>query len=222
MVAVMLYTVYVTGSAMISGFKAGTRMADLEDKARFEKDYTKSEEYKAILQQQTDEEAWANSTPVSFKVGVGAKASTLINEKTGKPEKVWIRSVDVNYTAPGYFLAIKALSYLLMAALSVAILILAFKLIARFRNSENIFSVRNLHTIRRLAFSILAYYLIWWSITYLEIYFIQQSFSLAGRSIDIASSLEFPNGLFQVPFAFIIYEIFAIGVRMREENQLTV
>ena len=73
-----------------------------------------------------------------------------------------------------------------------------------------------------MAFSILAYYIIWWGITLVEVYFIQQSFSLAGQTIDIAGSLDFPNGLFEIPLIFIIYEIFAIGVRMREENQLTV
>ena len=109
-----------------------------------------------------------------------------------------------------------------MVVLLITVLVLSFKLIARFRNSENIFLMRNLKLIRIMAFSILAYYIIWWGITLVEVYFIQQSFSLAGQPIDIAGSLDFPNGLFEIPFIFIIYEIFAIGVRMREENQLTV
>ena len=109
-----------------------------------------------------------------------------------------------------------------MAVLSLTILVLAFKLIARFRNSENIFLVRNLKLIRRLAFCTLIYYVLWWTITLIEVYFISQSFSIAGCNIDLVSTLELPSGLFEVPFTFIVYEIFTIGVKMREENQLTV
>ena len=65
-------------------------------------------------------------------------------------------------------------------------------------------------------------YVLWWTITLIEVYFISQSFSIAGCNIDLVSTLELPSGLFEVPFTFIVYEIFTIGVKMREENQLTV
>ena len=113
-----------------------------------------------------------------------------------------MRTIDVNYKSPHYFLAVKGLSFLIMAGLSLTILILAFKLIARFRNSENIFLVRNLKLIRRLAFCTLIYYVLWWTITLVEVYFIKQSFSLEGCNKDQKIKLEQPNSLFVVPITF--------------------
>ena len=222
MSCMMLYTLYDAGKALVNGYAEGTHMTDLELKAQQDSVYAKSQEYKAIKRKQLEDEDWATATPVSFKVGLQAPPTTFINQKTGKPERVWMRTIDVNYKSPHYFLAVKGLSFLIMAGLSLTILILAFKLIARFRNSENIFLVRNLKLIRRLAFCTLIYYVLWWTITLVEVYFIKQSFSLEGCNIDLISTLELPNGLFEVPFTFIVYEVFSIGVKMREENQLTV
>ena len=222
MSCVMLYTVYDASRALISGYTVGTNMTNLEIKAQKDSSYAKSQEYKDIVKKQMEDEDWASATPVSFKVGLEAPPTVFTNQKTGKPERVWMRTIDVNYNAPHYFLAIKGLSFLIMAVLSLTILVLAIKLIARFRNSENIFLVRNLKLIRRLAFCTLIYYVLWWTITLIEVYFISQSFSIAGCNIDLVSTLELPSGLFEVPFTFIVYEIFTIGVKMREENQLTV
>ncbi|WP_232220181.1 hypothetical protein [Prevotella falsenii] len=55
---------------------------------------------------------------------------------------------DVNYQSPRYFLVIKSLFYIVMAVLTIMVLVMSFKLIARFRNSENIFLTRNLKVIR--------------------------------------------------------------------------
>lgn len=222
MSAVMLYAFYDARKDIVSDFKAGARTADIEEKIRHDKNYVNSKEYKEIMRERDESEAWVRATTISFKANLDAEPATFVNQKTGKPEKIWIRMADVNYQSPRYFLVIKSLFYIVMAVLTIMILVMSFKLIARFRNSENIFLTRNLKVIRIMAFSVLAYYIIWWGIKLAEIYFIQQSFSLAGQTIDIADSLDFPNGLFEIPFIFIIYEIFAIGVRMREENQLTV
>ena len=222
MSAVILYSFYAVSKDMVSGFTAGVRSADIEAKIRNDKNYANSEEYKKLLQERDESEAWARAATISFKADLNAEPATFVNQKTGKPAKVWIRTADVNYQSPRYFIAVKSLCYFVMVVLLITVLVLSFKLIARFRNSENIFLMRNLKLIRIMAFSILAYYIIWWGITLVEVYFIQHSFGLAGQTIDIAGSLDFPNGLFEIPFIFIIYEIFAIGVRMREENQLTV
>lgn len=222
MFCVMIYTVYDVSVTVIRGLKNGEEITALLNSVGKDKG-------PLIIQDGKEEdgiglknEDWIASSPIALTLNDEAKPVIFVNQKTGKEQKVWPRYVDINYKSPHYFLGIKAIGFSLVVILSVVLLIVALKLFMNFRNSENIFEVRNLKLIRILAIITVSYYVVLWLVTLGEIYFIHKSFSIAGYSMSVLKTLDLPGGLYKIPLMFIVYEIFLIGVKMREENQLTV
>lgn len=222
MLVIMMYTLYVTGEMFGRAWATTDIIYEAKEKVEKDKNYAKTAEYKQIMQHDKDVQMRGNMTNISLGVDLNSNPILVKNEKTGKQEKVWVTALDVVSAMPSMLQTTKNITFFGLIVLSVMMLVFSFKLILHFRNVENIFSLENLKLIKKLAYTTLAFYLLFWATTFVEVYYASKAFELQGRTIDYISSIDMPNGLFEVPLLFIIYEVFAIGVRMREENQLTV
>lgn len=219
------YTLYSTGKIFGMGVAHGWNMRMAEDKANKDIAYAKSKEYKDLMERDKYIDLRTQTVNMKFGLDIDASPVKVKNERTGKEEKVWITSCDVPYKVSdslSYVSFIVRLIYLLLLIIAIVTTVNYYKLIRNFSKSDNIFSLVNLKYIKRIAILTTAIYLMIWTSMLFDLYICNQSFALEGRTIDYISMLELPNGLFEIPFLFIIYEVFSIGVKMREENQLTV
>jgi hypothetical protein len=112
----------------------------------------------------------------------------------------------------------------LFAVLSVAGYVLALVALIRFVariNRSEIFVWRNVKLLRRLGLYLCVSFLAFTGSAYLDCYAVSQSISIAGYTINWWVGLENTNLLLGLA-ALLIAEVFAIGLRLQEEQDLTI
>ena len=160
-----------------------------------------------------------NLMPARF---VGLSHGTITNKVTGQPVDIWPERIAVNMPVsyPRWFNIVNDVSRYTVYALLIAIVVLFLKLIVRV-NREIVFDWRNVRLLRWLGALELAGTVV---ITAIQIYgasIVSRQFGVSGFVTDYfsyVSAMELTVGL----VALIVAEIFAVGLKMKEEQDLTV
>ena len=160
-----------------------------------------------------------NLMPARF---VGLNHGTIINKVTGESVDFWPERIAVNMPVsyPQWFMVVNEVSRYLVYALLIAIVVLFLKLIVRV-NRGMVFEWRNVRLLRWLGGIELAGSIV---TTVIQIYgasIISGQFGVGGFVPDYfsyVSVMELTVGL----VALIVAEIFAVGLKMKEEQDLTV
>lgn len=219
---VLCVSLYELGKAFGTGVSAGYALEKARYEASHNKKYAHSKEFKELQALDEESDLRASSAQIKFNNDIDSRPVKVKNEKTGKYEKVWIMSADIPYSESNFIITLKFVYLFVLLVLSALLLITYFKLIRNFRKSENIFSIVNLRLIKRITLLTIINYITMWGVDFLDTYSCAQSFELAGRTVDYLGSMNLTDNLFEIPVMLIICEVFAIGVKMREENELTV
>ena len=165
------------------------------------------------------EAASVNLMPARF---VGLSHGTIINKVTGESVDIWPERIAVNMPVsyPQWFVVVNDVSRYLVYALLIAIVVLFLKLIVRV-NRGLVFEWRNVRLLRWLGGIELTGSIV---TTVIQIYgasIVSSQFGVGGFLPDYfsyVSAMELTVGL----VALIVAEIFAVGLKMKEEQDLTV
>lgn len=160
-----------------------------------------------------------NLMPARF---VGLDHGTITNKVTGQTVDFWPERLVVNMEVsyPRWFVVVNDVSRYMVYALLIAIVVLFLKLIVRV-NRGLVFEWRNVRLLRWLGAVELAGSI---ATTVIQIYgasIVGRQFGVSGFVTDYfsyVSAMELTVGL----AALIVAEIFAVGLKMKEEQDLTV
>lgn len=147
---------------------------------------------------------------------------TVQNQLTGKSTNLYAGSFKVPYELPIWATILHFLCMGIGAYAFLYILFIYLKLLRNFRKEENIFSLDNLNLLRKLAIFTAVGFLALVTGSGIEVYFAQQTLVISGLKVEYLSTLGIDSGPLEILSALIVYEVFAIGVRMRQENDLVV
>ena len=147
---------------------------------------------------------------------------TIRNDVTGEQVALWPQNIAVSAGVdyPGWYDVVNTLAAVLGVAAVVVVVVLFLKLILRF-NRGYVFEWRNVRLLRWLGGIQLAASIV---VTLLQIYgasVVSGQFRVSGYATDYfsyVSVLELSIGM----VALIAAEIFAIGLKMKEEQELTI
>lgn len=154
--------------------------------------------------------------------GHNLESATVRNAVSGTDVSLWPErcSVDVAVEFPGWFSAAQTMTQLLAIVCMIAIVVLFLKLIIRV-NRGQVFEWRNVRLLRWLGGLELGGSIVTTAIQIYGASIINSQFSISGFATDYFSYIsvtELSIGL----VALIAAEIFAIGLKMKEEQDLTV
>lgn len=160
-----------------------------------------------------------NLMPARF---VGLDHGTITNKVTGESVDFWPEriAVDLPVSYPQWFMVVNNVSRYMVYALLIAIVVLFLRLIVRV-NRGMVFEWRNVRLLRWLGAIELAGSIV---TTIIQIYgasIVSKQFGVSGFVPDYfsyVSAMELTVGL----VALIVAEIFAVGLKMKEEQDLTV
>jgi hypothetical protein len=113
---------------------------------------------------------------------------------------------------------------LFMGLCMIILSLLAFIGLIRFVvniNRSQIFVWRNVKQLRRLGLYLIAIYLLYTVANYLECRFVAETIELEGYTINWSKALEDSNLLFGLA-TLLVAEVFAVGLRLQEEQDLTI
>ena len=113
---------------------------------------------------------------------------------------------------------------LLLGLLKLAVGIWAIVLFIRWVvavNRSDIFTWHNVRRLRRMGVLLLASCALTWLLEYLTVHALRQVFALPGYELTLAGSVSLPVLLLGL-CSLIVAEVFAIGLRMKEEQDLTI
>ncbi len=151
-----------------------------------------------------------------------SNAVTITDKASGKRLAAWPTQLIVPLDeGAGIGAAMFRLLYtLLYGAASVAALV-AFILFVRNVNRNAIFTRRNITLLRVVGWCLVATGAIATADGCYDTYLAQRSFSLTGYVVDYGSAAYITSVIFGL-FAVVVAEAFAIGLRMKEEQELTI
>lgn len=152
----------------------------------------------------------------------GSNAVTVAGEGASKTQEAWPTQLIVpmkDGLGPGAA-AFKLLYTLLYGMAGVAALV-AFILFVRNVNRSNIFTRKNITLLRVVGWSLAVAGFIATVDGFYDTYLARQVFSLDGYVVDYGSAVNITNIAFGL-FAVIVAEAFAIGLKMKEEQELTI
>ena len=149
-------------------------------------------------------------------------AQTITDKATGKSQQAWPTQLMVQKKEQtSTFSAIFKVVYtLVFGALAIAALV-AFIYFVRNINRNKIFIHNNIRLLRIMGWCLLTAGIIVTADGCYDTYVAQQSFSLSGYVVDYSSAADLSNILFGL-FSLVIAEAFAIGLKMKEEQELTI
>ena len=113
---------------------------------------------------------------------------------------------------------------LLLGLLKLAVGIWAIVLFIRWVvavNRSDIFTWHNVRRLRRMGVLLLASCALTWLLEYLTVHALRQVFALPGYELTLAGSVSLSVLLLGL-CSLIVAEVFAIGLRMKEEQDLTI
>lgn len=152
----------------------------------------------------------------------GLTMGSIHNEVTGQEVSIWPERVMVNMPIdyPGWFTVMNTVTQWLVYVVLIVIMVLFLKIIVRV-NKGRVFEWKNVRLLRWLGGIVLGSSIL---TTVLQIYgasIIGQQFAVKGFAPDYfsyISVMELTVGL----VALIVAEIFAVGLKMKEEQDLTI
>lgn len=148
---------------------------------------------------------------------------SIYNEKTGCYIPMTYSSVVVNcrtqHSLPVSIMS--ALASLLSAGLCVWAVLLFFRLVMAINRSE-IFCWKNVRYLRRLGFSLLVAGCCSMLVAYIDYRSLVELYSFSGYSLHFSGMVLKTSPLVLGLCALIVGEVFAIGLKMKEEQDLTI
>lgn len=156
------------------------------------------------------------------KGGDVAIIDSVYNTKTNSYVPTDVQKVQISISEnenPGYGIAIGIMGFLLLPLL-LAVIILFLKLIADIQ-SALIFTKANVLRLRWIGVCLLLIGVIYTIGNYMELVFVRSAVEISGYEITGEGMIEFPS-LINAMIAFLAAEIFAIGLRLKEEQELTI
>ncbi len=151
-----------------------------------------------------------------------ATAQTMVGGDTRAVQKVWpTRLIVPKGQRPGIFEAVFGLAVsLAVFVLQVAALV-AFVCFVRNANRKRVFIRSNTTLLRLMGWCLVAAGVIMTAVSCYDTYLAQQSFSLSGYVVNYGDSFYWEAVIFGL-FALVMAEAFALGLKMKEEQELTI
>ena len=158
------------------------------------------------------------------KAGMENKAGEINNlhEMTGKNVPIWqIQSmVTVDTDAPGWLALINTLLSFILIIFGIKAVLQFIKFIRNINRSD-IFCWANVKLLRKLGTSLLITFATTLTSTYMHTWQLSQVLKIPGYSYNWLNPFSHSSLLLGV-LAFVIAEVFAIGLKMKEEQDLTI
>lgn len=147
---------------------------------------------------------------------------TMTDRATGERRQAWPTQLIVAKEKPDGIVVIvfKMFYTLLFGVLSVAALV-SFVLFVRNVNKNRIFMRANIRLLRLMGWCLVAAGAITTLDGCYDTYQLQQAFRLDGYIVDYGAAANFSGIIFGF-FSLVMAEAFAIGFRMKEEQELTI
>lgn len=149
-------------------------------------------------------------------------AVTVGGKGAAEGRKAWPTQliVPLNHRT-GTGTAVFKMAYTLLYGLAGVAALVAFVLFVRNVNRSNIFTRKNIRLLRVVGWCLAAAGLIATADGFYDTYCAQQVFSLNGYVVDYGSAVNITNIVFGL-FTVVVAEAFAIGLKMKEEQELTI
>lgn len=160
----------------------------------------------------------APSALCHLKIAPVAAPDSLYNEALGQTVSYRMNSVDTFAKVPFWahlftpFFLIAAIAYLLGFIALVKLLIAVSK--------KQVFTEKNVHYLRFFAYTQAALYVVHWLQVTVDAYYGAQQVSIPGY--EVVGSLGTGTDWTLVMIVILFAEIFAVGVKIKEEQDLTV
>lgn len=153
---------------------------------------------------------------------LSSTSDSIYNEMTGKNVPIWqIQSmVTVDTDAPGWLALINTLLSFILIIFGIKAVLQFIKFIRNINRSD-IFCWANVKLLRKLGTSLLITFATTLTSTYMHTWQLSQVLKIPGYSYNWLNPFSHSSLLLGV-LAFVIAEVFAIGLKMKEEQDLTI
>lgn len=202
--AVIACDIFSMSNAFITGFTSGMRHG---------------EERRDVTQIDPSRYCYISLLPAEMSPRT---AQTITDKATNKSQQAWPTQLIVPLNGKINTLAaiFKVVYTLAFGAMAVTALV-AFIFFVRNVNRNEIFIHKNIKLLRLTGWCLVAAGAIVTADGCYDAYQAQQVFSLSEYVVDYKSAADFTSILFGL-FSLVIAEAFAIGLKMREEQELTI
>lgn len=194
---------YYFGNAFMAGFQAG--MSSVSDKDKKELTWISNIRSVALFPDDFTERTDSVFNEKSGEYVPAIYGKMLVGVET--PANIWLKFLTMLFNTIGIFSMI--LSVIFFFWLIVAI------------NKSDIFNWKNVHRLRWLGALLILNFLCEAIPNYISIYELSGVFSIPGYSLNLSclvSKLTLVLGL----VSLVVGEVFAIGLKMKEEQELTI
>lgn len=161
-----------------------------------------------------------NSADVHFQFAKTNSNIKIRNEKTGKDINIWLNEIDIPHS-DSTLLSIMSLFIIIPVIAALWAVVVFIKLIISINKDEGVFNKRNIRRLRTLGILLLIYAVYVSIFSFLNVYAAAQEVTIKGCSIDYSECFELRTILLAL-ISLIASRIFANGLRMREEQELTI
>lgn len=151
-----------------------------------------------------------------------ATAQTVTDKASGKALQAWPTQLIVPTGGRmNVFAAIFKMAYTLAFGVLALAALVSFVCFVRNANRDDIFTRKNIKLLRATGWCLFAAGVIVTADGFYDIHTAKQALSLSGYAVDYGSAADFTNIIFGL-FSLVIAEAFAIGLKMKEEQELTI
>lgn len=205
----------------MAGFKAGMTQAAYESKNSTLGNSVKKNPGTAQFLHFSDD--FDRSADMQFIPNDISHPVSVMNEVTGKPTHVWLARAQVSYgDTEQPMTVIKSLILEIPAMVAfVWAFVLAFMLIYHINKSNNVFCWENVRRLRWIGVLMLIYSILTTVNQIIDASIAAGQVSFKGYSFDYSSCIEFSSILLGI-VTLIVAEIFAVGLKLQEEQELTI
>jgi hypothetical protein len=204
------YSVFNSGTVLVNLFQAGKEDAQRAGKSAVD-----------MLQAKKRSEAIDNLHSVSFRPNLSFSDS-VTNAKTGKRIPAIITEAAVSVKAGNN--AVKLTDEIISVVLLVICIYIIFQFIKFIIdiNHDIIFDRRSVRRLRKIGFSCLIMALLSCAVTIMDVYPVTEVFGLKGSDLLLIDWTSFSDDFIDGLLCLIFAEIFAIGLKLKEEQELTI
>ena len=147
---------------------------------------------------------------------------SVYNEKTGEyvPAAYGQMIVSVN-TQPSVLSRIVSLLILILNYVAIVWAVVLFIRLIVSINKSDIFNWKNVRRLRRLGVLLIIGFVCTFLLAFLSFHNVEKVFSVTGYSLSMADMVHITSLVLGIS-ALIVAEVFAIGLKMKEEQELTI
>jgi hypothetical protein len=200
----------------MTGYKTGSYSANKkwDGKTSAEADSLASLQYPES--KDIEQRSYVYLMPTSF-----VQHTSITNEKTGKPVHMWVCEAMVSAPKSTLNNVLTGILGMLSFILGVWAFILFIKLIYRLNKTNDVFTWEQVHKLRRLGLLLIAYAVLSSLMSVLEVSGSASVVSFSGYTFDYFGCFHYVPLLLGV-IALVVAETFSVGLKLREEQELTI